>query len=112
MWCQCRRLVFSPGACARSEHPCLGGNVDSNERHGQVARNTLIASVVIESVIWYRWYRSRARGLVLISAQSSCRSPNGNSVILQFRPSRQRCREADRQTSSYAATYTMYVSCG
>ena len=27
-----------------------GDNVDSNERHGQVARNTLIASVVIEAV--------------------------------------------------------------
>ena len=49
--CQWRRPVFSSGACARSEHPCPGDNVDSNERHGQVNRNTLIASVVIESVI-------------------------------------------------------------
>ena len=28
MWCGCRRPVFSPGVCARSEHPCPGDNVD------------------------------------------------------------------------------------
>ena len=93
MWCRCRRPVFSPGACARSEHPCPGDNVDYlafvystvpstvRQRSEFVLRRSFLQSCCLQQrcCLERQLVRASARALASAKMSNSITTTNNNT---------------------------------